>query len=143
MNRIWHINELDQLIDFVKANQGNKNIILLHGDLGSGKTTFVRKYCEKINIINQVSSPSFLILNNYNSLNNMRVNHFDFYRVEDISELEMIGLYEILNENNSLTFIEWPDKFSEELKIFKEKSCSIYFNFIRDNINQREVRIEI
>ncbi len=143
MNRIWHINELDQLIDYVKANQGNKNIILLHGDLGSGKTTFVRKYCEKINIINQVSSPSFLILNNYNSLNNMRVNHFDFYRVEDISELEMIGLYEILNENNSLTFIEWPDKFSEELKIFKEKSCSIYFNFIRDNINQREVRIEI
>ena len=143
MNRIWHINELDQLIDYVKANQGNKNIILLHGDLGSGKTTFVRKYCEKINIINQVSSPSFLILNNYNSLNNMRVDHFDFYRVEDISELEMIGLYEILNENNSLTFIEWPDKFSEELKIFKEKSCSIYFNFIRDNINQREVRIEI
>ena len=143
MNRIWHINELDQLIDYVKANQGNKNIILLHGDLGSGKTTFVRKYCEKINIINQVSSPSFLILNNYNSLNNMRVNHFDFYRVEDISELEMIGLYEILNENNSLTFIEWPDKFSDELKIFKEKSCSIYFNFIRDNINQREVRIEI
>ena len=135
MNRIWHINELDQLIDYVKANQGNKNIILLHGDLGSGKTTFVRKYCEKINIINQVSSPSFLILNSYNSLNNMRVNHFDFYRVEDISELEMIGLYEILNENNSLTFIEWPDKFSEELKIFKEKSCSIYFNFIRDNIN--------
>ena len=63
MNRIWHINELDQLIDYVKANQGNKNIILLHGDLGSGKTTFVRKYCEKINIINQVSSPSFLILN--------------------------------------------------------------------------------
>ena len=143
MNRIWHINELDQLIDYVKANQGNKNIILLHGDLGSGKTTFVRKYCEKINIINQVSGPSFLILNSYNSLNNMRVNHFDFYRVEDISELEMIGLYEILNENNSLTFIEWPDKFSEELKIFKEKSCSIYFNFIRDNINQREVRIEI
>ena len=143
MNRIWHINELDQLIDYVKANQGNKNIILLHGDIGSGKTTFVRKYCEKINIINQVSSPSFLILNSYNSLNNMRVNHFDFYRVEDISELEMIGLYEILNENNSLTFIEWPDKFSEELKIFKEKSCSIYFNFIRDNINQREVRIEI
>ena len=143
MNRIWHINELDQLIDYVKANQGNKNIILLHGDLGSGKTTFVRKYCEKINIINQVSSPSFLILNSYNSLNNMRVNHFDFYRVEDISELEMIGLYEILNENNSLTFIEWPDKFSEELKIFKEKSCSIYFNFIRDNINQIEVRIEI
>ena len=143
MNRIWHINELDQLIDYVKANQGNKNIILLHGDLGSGKTTFVRKYCEKINIINQVSSPSFLILNSYNTLNNMRVNHFDFYRVEDISELEMIGLYEILNENNSLTFIEWPDKFSEELKIFKEKSCIIYFNFIRDNINQREVRIEI
>ena len=120
MNRIWHINELDQLIDYVKANQGNKNIILLHGDLGSGKTTFVRKYCEKINIINQVSSPSFLILNSYNSLNNMRVNHFDFYRVEDISELEMIGLYEILNENNSLTFIEWPDKFSEELKFLKK-----------------------
>ena len=78
MNRIWHINELDQLIDYVKANQGNKNIILLHGDLGSGKTTFVRKYCEKINIINQVSSPSFLILNSYNSLNNMRVNHLIF-----------------------------------------------------------------
>ena len=50
---------------------------------------------------------------------------------------------EILNESNSLTFIEWPDKFLEELKIFEEKSFSIYFNFIRDNINQREISIEI
>ena len=143
MNKIWHIKELDKLINYVRANQGDKNIILLHGDLGSGKTTFVRRYCEKINVINQVSSPSFLILNSYNSISNMRINHFDFYRVEDFSELEMIGINEILNESNSLTFIEWPDKFLEELKIFKEKSFSIYFNFIRDNINQREISIEI
>ena len=143
MNKVWHLKELDQLIDYVRANQGDKNIILLRGELGSGKTTFVRRYCEKINVINQVSSPSFLILNSYNSKSNLRINHFDLYRVEDFSELELIGMNEILNESNSLTFIEWPDKFLEELKTFKEKSFSIYFNFIRDNINQREISIEI
>ena len=143
MNKVWHLKELDQLIDYVRANQGDKNIILLRGELGSGKTTFVKRYCEKINVINQVSSPSFLILNSYNSKSNLRINHFDLYRVEDFSELELIGINEILNESNSLTFIETPDKFLEELKSFKEKSFSIYFNFIRDNINQREISIEI
>ena len=52
MNRIC-INELDQLIDYVKANQGNKNIILLMVILDQVRLLFVRKYCEKINIINQ------------------------------------------------------------------------------------------
>ena len=70
MNKIFDLIELKELAEEVKKISKKKNIILLFGDLGAGKTTFVREYCQSINIVNQVSSPSFLILNTYYSKNN-------------------------------------------------------------------------
>jgi tRNA threonylcarbamoyladenosine biosynthesis protein TsaE len=142
MNKIFDLIELKELAEEVKKISKKKNIILLFGDLGAGKTTFVREYCQSINIVNQVSSPSFLILNTYYSKNNFQVNHFDLYRVKDIFELETIGFYECLNQSNSINFIEWPEKFISELNKFEDRTLSIYFKFIEDNINQREIKLE-
>jgi len=80
MNKIFDLIELKELAEEVKKISKKKNIILLFGDLGAGKTTFVREYCQSINIVNQVSSPSFLILNTYYSKNNFQVNHFQLKR---------------------------------------------------------------
>ena len=59
MNKIFDLIELKELAEEVKKISKKKNIILLFGDLGAGKTTFVREYCQSINIVNQVSSKSF------------------------------------------------------------------------------------
>ena len=119
--------------------------IFLRGELGVGKTTFIRyliNFLQRQNnqSITEISSPTFNLVHEY-QLGSIVIKHYDLYRINDEKELANIGIYEV--NPDEITFIEWPDKFSEELKIFKEKSCSIYFNFIRDNINQREVRIEI
>ena len=60
-----NIKNLKEFAKNIYDNLGGKNILLLRGNLGSGKTTFVRNFCEILDIENQVSSPSFLILNTY------------------------------------------------------------------------------
>ena len=88
------------------------DVIALIGDLGSGKTFFVKAVCSNLNI-EDVSSPSFAIVNEYNG--NYKVNHFDFYRIKKIEELYDIGFTEYLNDEEAITFIEWADMFSELL----------------------------
>jgi tRNA threonylcarbamoyladenosine biosynthesis protein TsaE len=122
-------------------NLDGRNILLLHGNLGSGKTTFVREFCEVLNVENQVSSPSFLILNTYIDNKKRKYHHLDFYRVEDELDLDYIGFNDLIENSKDLILIEWPDKFLDMIKKYNHRTINIYFNFIEDNINVREVKI--
>ena len=88
------------------------NIILLKGDLGSGKTTIIRFLIKNIYLINNktcpkiIPSPSFSILQTYN-LKKFTINHYDFYRIYKIQEIYELGFLESLD--NNITFIEWPE----------------------------------
>tara|TARA_B100001123_G_C15120989_1_gene951348 strand:+ start:64 stop:495 length:432 start_codon:yes stop_codon:yes gene_type:complete len=88
------------------------NIILLMGDLGSGKTTIIRFLIKNIYLINNktcpkiIPSPSFSILQTYN-LKKFTINHYDFYRIYKIQEIYELGFLESLD--NNITFIEWPE----------------------------------
>lgn len=86
------------------------DIILLTGNLGSGKTFFVRSVCSAFGISN-VSSPSFAIVNEYEG--NTKVYHFDFYRIKNLNELYDIGIDDYINEVNVIKFIEWADLWKE------------------------------
>lgn len=136
-----NIKNLKEFAKNIYDNLGGKNILLLRGNLGSGKTTFIRNFCEILDIENQVSSPSFLILNTYIDNNKKEYHHFDFYRVEDELELDYIGFHDIIENSTDLIFIEWPDKFLNIIKKYNHRTINIYFNFIEDNINVREVQI--
>ena len=109
--------------------------------LTGGKTTFVREYCNFLGIKDVVSSPSFLILNTY-EFKNVVINHLDLYRVKNEEELDTIGLFDILENNSNLIFIEWPDNYLNLLKKYQKKILCIYFKFIEDNINAREIDIK-
>ncbi len=110
------VNEEKETEDF--ANQFSTqvtegDVIALIGNLGSGKTFFVKKFAEYFGIYN-VNSPSFAIVNQYeNEL--IKINHFDFYRLKSISEIIDIGFYDYLMDKQSITFIEWADLFPEVL----------------------------
>ena len=85
------------------------DVILLNGNLGAGKTFFVKAVCSEYGIGN-VSSPSFAIVNEYSGTK--KINHFDFYRIRKVRELYDIGFTEYLNDE-SITFIEWADLYPE------------------------------
>ena len=100
-------------IDKIRLDQ-TKNIILLKGDLGAGKTTFVKAYINHLGgDKDEVDSPTFSLLNTY-SVNNQDIHHFDLYRIQSPQEIEDIGFMEYMDSEN-LCFVEWPEKISEFL----------------------------
>ena len=100
--------ETEKIAHFLSKEILPGTVIALCGNLGSGKTFFVKKFCEKRGIFN-VTSPSFAIVNVYNG--GIKVNHFDFYRINSVGELHEIGFYDYINDSDAITFIEWADMF--------------------------------
>ena len=91
----------------LNLNFGKKTIILLKGQLGSGKTTFVKELLSYKYKFNDVNSPTFGIINSYNISKNL-IFHYDLYRINNVSELDEIGFYDNL-ETEAVHFIEWPE----------------------------------
>ena len=97
----------------LNLNFGKKTIILLKGQLGSGKTTFVKELLFHKYKFNDVNSPTFGIINTYNIKENL-IFHYDLYRINNVSELDEIGFYDNL-ETEALHFIEWPEIIPQKL----------------------------
>ena len=91
--------------------KGFKNSLLINliGNLGAGKTTFVRGLIQELGFDEFVKSPTFTIVESYES-DNLKVFHFDLYRIEDDKELQAIGVEDYLTEENAITLVEWPEK---------------------------------
>jgi len=98
--------ELAKLTKKLKANFLEKRIISLSGDLGSGKTTLTQALAKELGVSEEVTSPTFNLLNIYDSPHG-QIYHFDLYRLENPEEIYNIGLEEALE--NHLTIIEWPE----------------------------------
>ncbi|MBT3684242.1 MAG: tRNA (adenosine(37)-N6)-threonylcarbamoyltransferase complex ATPase subunit type 1 TsaE, partial [Cryomorphaceae bacterium] len=101
------INQLKEVAEDVKKDI-NTNIVLISGEMGVGKTTLIKEVFLSMNVIDNVSSPTFSIINEYRTKQNKVVYHMDLYRLKNISETEDIGLFEYL-ESGNLCIIEWGD----------------------------------
>ncbi len=126
-------NEMAEFARKFSENLTGNEIILLNGELGTGKTFFVKAACSTFGISN-VSSPSFAIVNEYH--NAKKVTHFDFYRIKKIEELYDIGFEDYLNESDSIIFIEWANLFPE---ILPKRNYRIDFKIL-DN-SKREIAV--
>lgn len=89
------------------AEAGSGSIVELHGEMGAGKTTFVAE-CGRCLGVEEVSSPTFAIVNEYHLPERGRMFHFDLYRLNSAAELADIGFEEYLDQG-ALVFIEWPE----------------------------------
>jgi len=101
----------DLAINFAKELQ-NGQVIILNGNLGSGKTFFIKKVMQQFGV-NYVNSPSFAIVNEYDG--KIKAHHFDFYRLKNIDELYDIGWQDYLNDAEAVIFIEWGNLINEAL----------------------------
>jgi len=106
------IDNLDQLPvvanAFIERTKGSTVFAFL-GEMGAGKTTFIKSICEELGVEDVINSPTFAIVNAYYSpLLNDSVYHFDLYRIKTPEEALNVGIEEYL-ESGSLCFIEWPE----------------------------------
>ena len=88
-------------------------IIVFEGEMGSGKTTLIKSICKKIKTTDNVSSPTFSLINEYKSQNSI-IYHFDFYRIKNINEAYDFGANEYI-DSGRLCLIEWGFKIKEML----------------------------
>ena len=127
-------NELDKVAMFICKHYLHNKIFLFYGEVGAGKTTLIKKICKYLKVEDNVTSPTFSIVNKYTYANNHIISHFDFYRVENIDEVYNIGVYEYL-DSSKFCFFEWPEVANE---IFTDKYLKI---FIRVNNSKRIINI--
>ena len=100
-----------QLIDFA----GNEKVFIFQGDMGTGKTTFIKAICKALGVDEGVTSPTFAIVNEYKSIGK-KIHHFDFYRLKTQTEALDMGAEEYFYSGN-YCFIEWPEKIPDMLPL--------------------------
>ena len=103
----YTLNQLEETSLKVTQNFNHK-IILISGEMGAGKTTLIKQILIGLNVIDNISSPTFSLINEYTTKSKDLVYHMDLYRINKIEELEEIGFFEYL-ESGNLCFIEWGD----------------------------------
>jgi tRNA threonylcarbamoyladenosine biosynthesis protein TsaE len=101
----YHIDDIDKAADYVIASAKAKTL-LFTAPMGSGKTTLIKAICEKLGVVDPITSPTFSIVNEYKGSYTL-IYHFDLYRLQSIDELHDIGAEEYL-DSDALKLIEWP-----------------------------------
>ena len=114
----------------------NHSIIVLSGDLGSGKTKFTEGLLKHFGLASEISSPTFTIVNEYDT-ENLKIYHFDLYRLSDIDEFYAIGGEEYLQ--NGICIFEWGEMIEE---ILPTSYIKISFSRDTENTDLRILRIE-
>ncbi|WP_067149359.1 tRNA (adenosine(37)-N6)-threonylcarbamoyltransferase complex ATPase subunit type 1 TsaE [Pseudotamlana agarivorans] len=129
MKITYELSEVEQVAkDIIK--QAKTKTILFYGDMGVGKTTLIKKIVEVLGSKDEVSSPTFSIVNEYN-LKEGKLYHFDLYRLKSTEEAYDFGIEDYL-DSGYWTLIEWPEKV--DISLFDE------FDEIRISLDDNNTR---
>jgi tRNA threonylcarbamoyladenosine biosynthesis protein TsaE len=110
------ISSLDKIADAAQefvSQIGEKRVFAFYGGMGAGKTTFIKAVCDQLGVNDAVTSPTFAIVNEYNSQMGP-IYHFDFYRIKRASEVLDIGFDDYMYSGN-LCLMEWPELIEDFL----------------------------
>lgn len=129
---IKNLTELEEVADKIVQLSRDNTVFCFYGNLGAGKTTLIKQICERLNVVDSTSSPTFPIINEYKTKDNQVIYHIDLYRLKSVDEALNIGIEEYLFSNN-LCFIEWPDNFESILPTTHIKIKIVKFD------NKREI----
>lgn len=108
---IIKIDSLENIAEAAKkflAEAGDRRVFAFHGEMGAGKTTFIKALCSELGVTEVVASPTFAIVNEYMAQNGEPVYHFDLYRVKTMDEACDFGCEDYFY-SGSYCFIEWPE----------------------------------
>lgn len=132
MAEIYTCQSPDQLQPIAKTlleQYRDKRIFAFHGEMGAGKTTFIKAICEFLEVTDTVSSPTFAIVNEYVSKNAGNIFHFDLYRLKSWTEMLEIG-YEDYFYSGNYCLLEWPEKI---VNLLPEETVHVSIEVSPDN----------
>tara|TARA_R110002126_G_scaffold126648_1_gene268856 strand:+ start:225 stop:632 length:408 start_codon:yes stop_codon:yes gene_type:complete len=121
MEFIFSLEDIASVAEIVVA-ENPKKVILFNGEMGAGKTTFIKQLCKALGVTEATSSPTFSLVNEYHTIDNQIVYHFDFYRLKNEMEALDMGADDYFYSGN-WCFIEWaeqiPNLIPEEHSVIK------------------------
>lgn len=107
-HKIDSLDCIDQAAQQFVAAMGNRRLFAFYGEMGAGKTTFIKAICEALGVVDMVNSPTFSIVNDYATDKGAHIYHFDFYRLKSPHEALDFGIEEYF-ASGAICFMEWPE----------------------------------
>lgn len=129
------LKELPAAAQTILDNLGDETLIAFYGEMGAGKTTLIKEICRQLGSDDNITSPTFALMNEYRTGSGQKIFHFDFYRINSISEAYDMG-YEDFFYSDSLCLVEWPEKIKQLLP----QNCLSIFITVEDNLRTITVR---
>jgi len=115
MKKNYQLADLSQIANWIIENATSQTL-LFYGAMGSGKTTLIKEISKQLGVQDVTSSPTFSLVNEYQSENEELIYHFDFYRINDEEEAYDMGIEEYF-DNDAWCFVEWPEKVQNLLPL--------------------------
>ncbi|MDO9374522.1 MAG: tRNA (adenosine(37)-N6)-threonylcarbamoyltransferase complex ATPase subunit type 1 TsaE [Ferruginibacter sp.] len=126
MEVIFTSSQIGEAADGLIKNLDSHRVLAFHGEMGAGKTTFIHALCEAMGVKDNISSPTFSIINQYTSGNSETIFHMDLYRLKDEAEAINAGVEDCLFSGD-LCLVEWPGKAPG---IFPDDTLHVYISVI-------------
>jgi len=133
--------ETAALGDRIAARLEPGAVLTLQGDLGTGKTVLIRGICRSLKVRERVTSPTFIFMNEYHGEkkgNSLKIYHFDFYRINSITEVKAFDLDDYFGKDN-ISVIEWPERIAAQIP----KEClRVRLNYVDDIETSRSIELD-
>lgn len=135
MDKNFSLGDLSSIAGEIISSVKNKTI-LFYGEMGVGKTTLIKEICQQLGILDNISSPTFSLVNEYQTSKEERVFHFDFYRIEEEEEALDMGIEEYF-DTNTWCLVEWPENIENLLPL---DAAQIHLSILDDE--QRNIQLK-
>ena len=135
MDKSYSLENLSEIATAVITSVKNKTL-LFYGEMGVGKTTLIKEICKQLGALDNISSPTFSLVNEYQTKNNESIFHFDFYRIEEEEEALDMGIDDYFY-NNDWCLIEWPENVENLLPL---EVVEIHLSVLEDG--QRNIQLK-
>jgi tRNA threonylcarbamoyladenosine biosynthesis protein TsaE len=135
MNTNYSLKNLPEIATAIIASAKSKTL-LFFGEMGVGKTTLIKEICRQLDVVDTISSPTFSLVNEYQTSEAVAVFHFDFYRITDEEEAFDMGIEEYLY-NNNWCLIEWPQNVENLLPL---EAVKVHLSVLEDG--QRNLQLK-
>ena len=129
MEITFTLSEINKAASDIFAIAKDKKVWALHGEMGAGKTTFIHALCEYLGVKSAIGSPTYSIINEYQSSKVGTINHMDWYRLKDEEEALHAGVEDTLLSGN-LCLVEWPERAEG---LLPDGTIHLYIHFIDEN----------
>jgi tRNA threonylcarbamoyladenosine biosynthesis protein TsaE len=135
---VYALQESDLVIQELKKRMANGQVFAFIGPLGAGKTTIIRQLLRDCGVLELITSPTFMYVNEYENAQQQKFYHFDLYRINSVEEFQFNGFDEYLYQPNSWSLIEWPEVIAP---LVQHGVCFVSFDY-HDDADKRMVTIQ-